>query len=221
MSATLSVAALLAIGAVRLARAFAGGPPPQRPLEADRVLRQQHGVPPWPIGELPEHRQGRLVGNVRALERTLTAPLSGRACVYYVVLVEQSVFPGWQDRIVERRGVAFALDDASGRAIIDPARASVALAFDHHEELRALDPATPAQQAVLARHGHPGAAASRLRFVEAVLSVGERVTVVGIGTRRPHIAWSVESDYRSATPTRMHLAGSDAEPLSISSHYLR
>jgi hypothetical protein len=39
-----------------------------------------------------------------------------------------------------------------------------------------------------------------------VLSVGERVTVVGAGTRRPYVAWSAESDYRSATPTRMHLA---------------
>jgi hypothetical protein len=164
-----------------------------------------------------------LVGNIRALERMLTAPLTGRACVYYVVLVEQRqrVGSSWQERIVDRRGVAFALEDASGSAVIDPARASVAQAFDHRAALRALDQATPAQQAVLARHRHRHADGSRLRFVEAVLSVDERVTVVGTGTRRPYVEWSAESDYRTATPTRMHFEGSDAARLSISSHYLR
>lgn len=221
MSATLSIVAVLAVGAIRLARALAGSPPPQQTTEADRVLREQHGVPPWPVAELPEYQQGRLVGNVRALDRTLTAPLTGRACVYYVVLVVQPAASGWQERITDRRGVAFALADASGSAVIDPAHASVALAFDHREQLRALDPATAAQQAVLARHADHRRGRSRLRFLEAVLSVGERVTVVGTGTRRPYVEWSAESDYRSAAPTRLQLEGSDAAPLSISSHYLR
>jgi hypothetical protein len=221
MSATLSIVAVLAVGAIRLARALAGSPLPQQTTEADRVLRDQHGVPPWPVGELPECQQGRLVGNARALDRTLTAPLTGRACLYYVVLVVQPVASGWQERITDRRGVAFELADASGSAVIDPAQASVALAFDHREELRALDQATAAQQEVLARHGDRGRGSSRLRFLEAVLSVGERVTVVGSGTRRPYVGRSAESDYRSAMPTRMHLEGADAAPLSVSSHYLR
>jgi hypothetical protein len=74
---------------------------------------------------------------------------------------------------------------------------------------------------VLARHGYHVAGAGRLRFVEAVLSVGERVTVVGTGTRRPYIAASAELGYRSAAPTRLQLPASDAAPLSIGSHCLR
>jgi len=137
------------------------------------------------------------------------------------VLVVHPTASGSQARITDRRGVPFALADASGSAVIDPAHASVALAFDHREELRALDQVTAAQEAVLARHDGRHRGRSRLRFLEAVLSVGERVTVVGAGTRRPYVERSAESDYRSAAPTRLHLEGSDAAPLSISSHYLR
>ena len=176
---------------------------------------------PWPIAELPENQPGRLVGNVHELQPTLIAPLTGRACVYYVVLVEQAAFSGWQERITERGGVAFALEDASGSAVIDPARASVALAFDHRAEIRARDEATPAQEAVLARHGSNVTGRDRLRFVEAILSVGERVTVVGTGVRRPDITTSAESGYRSAPATRLYVAASHAAPLSISSHRIR
>lgn len=218
---TLSIIALVTLGAVRLARAFSSGPPSRLLTEAERVLHQQHGVRPWPIAELPEGQQGRLVGNVRELQRTLTAPLTGRACVYYVILVEESVSSGWRERITERHGVAFGLEDASGCAVIEPARASVALAFYHREEIRAPGEATPAQDTVLARHGYNIAGGGRLRFVEAVLSVGERVTVVGTGMRRPYLASPAELDYRSAMPTRLHVAASDAAPLSISSHRIR
>ncbi len=161
MSATLSIVAVLAVGAIRLARALAGSPPPQQTTEADRVLREQHGVPPWPVAGLPECQQGRLVGNIRALDRTLTAPLTGRACVYYVVLVVQPVASGWHERITDRRGVAFALADASGSAVIDPSHASVALALDHREELRALGQVTAAQQAVRGGRQFPRAAPRR------------------------------------------------------------
>jgi hypothetical protein len=189
--------------------------------ESDRVLHQQHGVRPWPIAELPDGEQGRLVGTASELHRTLRAPLSGRACLYYLVLVKSVESSGARELFAERSGVAFTLVDASGSAIIDSARAGVALAFDHCEEVCPPNELSPAQRALLLRHDHSSDRGDQLRFVEAVLSIGERITVVGAGVRRPDLAPSGESDYRSAPPPQLHLAASNTAPLLISSQYVR
>ncbi len=189
---------------------------------AAHPVRQQYRMRPWPIGELPENELGRMIGNVRELERTLTAPLTGRACVYYMLVVWESGWRGWRDLFIERKGVAFAIDDPSGRAIIEPANASVALAFDHQEELRALDRATSEQAAVLARCGHGlGGRSWPLRLSEAVISADERVTVVGAGSRDPDRASRAETDYRGPLPKLLNVASSGSAPLSISSHRAR
>ena len=221
MSSTAVVVAMVAVGVIRLVRAIVGGPPPQGMTESDRVLRGQHGVRPWPIAELPDGQQGRLVGTARELHRTLTAQLSGRVCLYQVVLVERVGPSGTRELFTERSGVAFTLEDASGSAIIDPARASVALAFDHRQEIRPPEAPSPPQRALLLRHGYRSDSGERLRFAEAVLSVGERITVVGVGHRRHDLASPVELDYRTAPSPRLQLASSDAAPLLISSHYIR
>src|SRR5689334_11338715 len=135
MSSTAAVVAMVAVGVLRLLRALVGGPPSRGMTESDGVLRGQHGVRPWPLAELPDGQQGRLVGTARELHRTLTAPLSGRACLFHLVVVEQVRSSGTRELFTERSSVAFTLEDPSGTAIIDPARASVALAFDHRQEV--------------------------------------------------------------------------------------
>ncbi len=220
MSDIVAIVVIAAGVAIRLAHALRAELPSRRMTESDRVLRQQYRVRPWLIAELPDGEQGRLVGTAGTLHRTLTAPLSGRACLYYVVLVKPVESSGAQDLFTERNGIAFTLEDASGSAIIDPTRASVALAFDRGEELRPSDQPSPAQRALLLRHDH-NFRSSRLRFVEAVLSVGEPITVVGAGVRRPDLASPAESDYRSAPPSRLRIAASDAVPLSIRSQHIR
>ena len=220
MSDTVTIVVVVAGVAIRLVHALTAELPSRGMTESRRVLRQQHRVRPWLIAELPDGEQGRLVGTASTLHRTLTAPLSGRACLYYIVLVKPVESSGAQDLFTERNGIAFTLEDASGSAIIDPARASMALAFDHREELRPSDQPSPAQRALLLRHDH-SSRSSQLRFVEAVLSVGERITVVGAGVRRPDLASSAESGYRSAPPPRLRIAASDAVPLSIRSQHVR
>jgi hypothetical protein len=187
------------------------------PTEADGVRHRQRGARRWQIAHLPEHREGRLDGDVRALPRALTAPLTGRPCVYYQVVVEQAVLLGWQELHVDRCGAAFALDDPSGTAIINPTRASVAIAFDHRAVIRSSE-VTPPQRALLAAQGYRSDSDDLLRFSEAVLSAGDRVTVVGTGKQSPDVVSSAELDYRTAIPARLHLEGSDAAPLSIRSH---
>jgi hypothetical protein len=174
-------------------------------------------VTPYRVAELPEGEIGRMVGSVRAHGRTLRSPLSDRPCVYYLVLVEQAGVILW----TEGNGVAFALQDASGRAIIEPATARIALLVDHREQARAVREATPQQDAVLARHGYDIRGADELVFHEAVLLVGERVTVVGAGRREPAVGSSQESDFRSPPPMQLRVAGASGAQLSIASHRAR
>lgn len=185
--------------------------------EADQVWQHQAGVKSCLVGELPDGEIGRMVGTVREHARMLRGPLSGRACVYYMVLVEQA----GAIRMTECDGVAFALEDSSGRAIIEPATASVAMLLDHRQQLRVLREATPQQDAVLARHGYDISGADELVFYEAVVLAGERVTVVGAGRREPACVSSQESDFRSPPPMQLRIAGTNAAPLSIASHRAR
>jgi hypothetical protein len=165
-----------------------------------------------PVADVPDGKICRIDGIVGEYASTLRAPLSGRACVYYMVLVEESGRT-W----TEREGVAFGLEDASGRAVIDPSSARVALLLDHREDLKALRDATPQQDAVLLRHGYDVRGAGDLIFYEAVIAVGERITVVGAGSRELDGASDRESGFRDPPATRLRVKGSDTEPLCIAS----
>jgi len=214
MGALKLVVALLAEAVTRLAPEDMGTRPSSP--EAEQVWQHQAGVTRYRVGELPEGEIGRREGTVRTHGRTLRAPLSGRACVYYLALVEQAGVIQW----IERDGVPFAFEDTS-RAIIEPAGASVALLLDHREPLRALRAATRRQDAMLARHGYNLPGGDELVFYEGILLAGERATVVGAGRREIASGASRESDFRSPPPTQLRIAGTDAAQLSIASHRAR
>lgn len=99
--------------------------------EGKKIKRLLRGARSWPIAELPENTHGRIVGRTRSIGETLTSPLSGRACVYYLVTVTQGV-GGERCRIItESESVAFMIEDDTGRAIIEPARSRITLDVDH------------------------------------------------------------------------------------------
>lgn len=186
--------------------------------DALEIRRRHRAVQAWPIGEVPEGKLGRLTGEVRTLEAPLTAPLSGRPCVYYAVVIL-----GAQERIMECKSVPFALDDRTGRAIIEPASGTVALTFDHREHIPVFRRPRPEVSALLGRHAisDRGALGSRpLRFVEGVVEVGRRVEVVGAGirdaSRKAPGEAAGEAGYRDPLPTSLYVASSEQAPLSIS-----
>ena len=193
-----------------------------RPGEDDgeRVLHKQDGSKRWSIGRFPDGEVGRVVGIVRAHQRRLLAPLTGRPCVYYEVIVEHVAVSGLRLCCIECDTVPFVLEDGSGRGIVEPRGAEVAAAFDHTEELGEYEPATPAQAAVLARNSRAGERVAGLQFREALIVEGERVTVVGTAQRRPDLQSAVEVDYRAAPPLGLRIVTTDAQQMSIASHYI-
>ena len=66
----------------------------------------------------------------------MTAPISGRPCVAFVLVVDR--ITDAMDRTVRRSagGARFAIDDGTGRALVDPAGACILVAI-----VRAVAPA--------------------------------------------------------------------------------
>jgi hypothetical protein len=184
-----------------------------------RRARRQH------IGDLPESTPGRIVGRVQLLGEPLIAPLSKRRCVLYIVRVEEGQdrmsmrASEWTTIIREEKSVAFAMADGTGRAIIDPANAQLALDFDHHGSSGMGDDPSEMEAELLAQHGESpqGSMFNRtLRYSEAVIGVDDEVAVLGAGVREPDPDAPPADAYRGDQPTRLRLTSSPRYPLVIS-----
>ena len=187
-----------------------------------RTLRKARHVT---IAEFPEGAPARIVGRVEDGER-LTAPLSGRACVFYEAIVEQYHSNGksgsWRTIIRESHGVPFALDDGTGRALVDPSGAQLAVEKDSTTRSGSFDDATPVEESFLARHGMQSKGwmlNKRLRYREGALEIGETIAVCGLAVREPDPDGAARATgYRDALPTRLHLSSSPKLPLLISDY---
>jgi hypothetical protein len=209
-----------------------------------RLRRRLRRAPRWSLAALPEDTIGRVTGSAHAFEgQQLTAPLTGRTCVYFIALVEQrgrrdGSRARWTRLALERRSLRFVIEDGGHRAIVDPRQARVSIEFDHTStasrlpyELRearstedGLAPAilteTQRQARFLDKHHLVNRNWSRLielRYREAVIEVGEQVAVLGSGIREPDLEARSDGDaYRAVGGTRLRLTGSRRFPLVIS-----
>lgn len=191
--------------------------------KANRIKRQLRNLKAQPIAQLPENTVGKVAGAAQPLGQTLVGPLTGRPCLYYVAIVEQHVSTGrsshWKQIIKEEMGVPFQLVDRTGRALVDPRGAEVALTFDGTSRSGTFRDADPAQEAFLQRHGKTSKGwvfNKGLRYKEAMIEVNEIVAVLGQGIREPDPEMAPVLDYRSGPPTRLRLTSSPRFPLVIS-----
>lgn len=191
--------------------------------DSQKIRRQLRKMAAKPIGQLRDDELGKVVGRARALEAVLTAPLTGRSCVYFTATVEEHRSTGkthyWKTIIKETRGVPFVLEDGSGRAIVDATAARIAIDFDGRSQSGTFDDPTEAERAFLARHGEKGQGwifNRRLRYREAVIAEGETIAVLGAGTREPDPDAPPSEAYRGDAPTRLRLTSSPRYPLVIS-----
>ncbi len=191
--------------------------------KANRLKRALRDMKAMPIGQLAENTLGKVVGQAHPVGQTLVGPLTGRPCLYYIALVEQQVSTGrssyWKTIIKEEMGVPFQVVDISGRAIVDPRGAEVALTFDGTSKSGTFNDADPIQEAFLQRHGHSSKGwvfNKGLRYKEAMIEINEVVAVLGSGIREPDPMMAPAQDYRSGPPTLLRLTSSPKFPLVIS-----
>jgi len=163
-----------------------------------------------------------VTGRIQRDAKVLEAPLSGRRCVAYELVVDEltSGSPSlWQRLLDLRQACPFLLEDDSGTARIDTAGPGfVALVHDCAGVTSGIYPGKHrALSRVLESHGVlPMTWLGRwkpLRYAEGVLEIGELVTVGGQGARE--IDPAGESPSQRSPPERLVIRGSEQEPLLI------
>jgi len=165
----------------------------------------------------------RVTGRIHRDAKLLEAPLSGRRCVVYELVVDElsSGSPSlWQRLLDLRQACPFLLADDSGTARVDTAGPGfVALVHDHvgvtsgvypgkHRELSMVLESSGILPMTWLGHWRP------LRYAEGVLELGELVTVGGNGARE--IDPGGDRPSTRSPPQRLVIRGSETEPLLIS-----
>lgn len=127
----------------------------------------------------------KLEGKARQRDALLTAPISGRRCLAYVLIVEEGrALVGWVPLLRELKAVSFLLQDGTGTAVIEPGEAfELALANTEEGASGGRRPHAPLVEHLrrigLATESRLGFA-KRLRFEEGALSPDGWVTVGGV-----------------------------------------
>jgi hypothetical protein len=171
-----------------------------------KLQRQVRKMPHRPIGELGDRQLGRIVGTAHPHGAdVLTAPLSGRTCVYFIARLEERSGERWREVVREEKGVPFELRDESGLALIEPTAARISLEEDDFSQSGQVveDELDPRQQAFLERHQRGDRGRRHYRYFEGVIAEGERVAVYGFGVREA---------------THLRMTSSKVHPLLISDH---
>lgn len=154
-----------------------------------KVRKALETTPRTAIRELREGATAKVLGKVVPLgAELLTAPLSGRACVCWEVIVEEQTGGKnkyWRERIHELRQRDFLLDDGTGVAHVIARDMKIVATSDSKQSSGFLRDASPALEAFLAAHDMSSQGLlfnKTLRYREGVFEPGEQVAVLGAVT---------------------------------------
>jgi hypothetical protein len=206
--------ALLAAGALGLARVVY--------LEfLSRDARTTRTLSDRPRTRIGDGTDGvvRLTGRVRRRGELLKAPVSGRPCVAFQLLVEGDNGDGWDKLLESRDARPFVIADETGEALVDTAGGPFHLALNSDERggTGLFDQIGEAQlQAVMSvgTFESPGRARGKRRYREGILCEGETVAVGGRGLRE--VSPEATSVNPRELPRWLVLRGTADEPLLIS-----
>lgn len=168
----------------------------------------------WSLATLPDDTFGKVVGTARVLEETLVAPISGRPCLFYLVVVTADDKSDGSALLREAVGVPFVIEDSSGRAEVDPRDADVVLVQDRFRISGPNDPRTAEEEALLQRHGKSGASKTYW-YRESIIEPGELVAIFGAGGREPDPDAPPAAEYRGAPAMRLRMSNARSFKLLI------
>jgi hypothetical protein len=131
----------------------------------------------------------KIVGKVELTGTPLNAPLSGRPCAYYSVLVEQKVSSGksshWKTLIEEEVAGPFGIRDGMSCARVEAEWMASYIVPDRKYTTGFMEDATEKLSSYLKQHGHESenfmGLNKTLRFREGILEEGEKISVLGKG----------------------------------------
>lgn len=170
----------------------------------------------WSLVALPDDTFGKVVGTARVLEDTLIAPISGRPCLFYLVVVTADGGSDASAVLREAVGVPFVIEDDTGRAEVDPRDAEILLVQDRFRICGPNDPTTAEEAALLARHGKTRPSRTTYWYRESIIEPGERVAIFGAGGREPDPDAPPTAEYRGAPAMRLRMSNARSFKLLIS-----
>ncbi len=161
----------------------------------------------------------RVTGRVRRRGELLKAPVSGRPCVAFQLLVEDHDADGWGKLLELRDARPFVIADETGDALVDTAAGPFHLALHSDERggTGLFDRIGAAQRQALMSVGafeSPGKTRGKRRYREGILREGEIVAVGGRGLRE--VSAEATSVNPRQPPQWLVLRGTADEPLLIS-----
>jgi hypothetical protein len=180
--------------------------------EDHKIRKLLHDAPTRALAEIEEGVFVRITGVVQPLhDKVLVAPLSGRRCVYYVLEVRKHLRMMSSLRVFEDDAkVPFILEANGNSVVVDPASALISAGFDYEassDDSRGY--------AALVHFGLVGFA-DKSTFHEAILGIGEPVTLYGVGAReRVSADYSGERNYRDDLEVPLLFAHREESPLVI------
>ena len=157
--------------------------------EKAKVKRGLRRYPQTNIGSFPPGGLGSVKGKVVLHGQSLTAPLSGRACVYYRVIVEEHRSSGksshWHKIIDDVQSGTVLISDGSGYALINAKKSRSHIVSDANYRSGTFNDATPELENFLQQHNRQSTGLlnfnKSLRYKEGILEENELIAVGGKG----------------------------------------
>lgn len=131
----------------------------------------------------------KVVGKVEFVDEPIRAPLSGRECSYYHIIVEQQKSSGksshWHTIINETRQCKYLIRDGNSYAFVEDGNLKSYIVKDKKFRSGFLNDATPELERYLRQHGKTSenllGMNKTIRYREGILENGEQVAVYGKG----------------------------------------
>lgn len=157
------------------------------------LIRKFKQIPSSSISNIKTNQLTKITGKALPVNEPLTAPFSKRACVFYRIKIEQRKQNGnssyWATIAKEEKIQPFFIDKNGQYVIVEPSKElknyKAHLVVDKKTSSGTFNDASPEFERLLKRYeikstGFLGFNKS-LRYSEAIVEVGEEITVAGIG----------------------------------------
>ncbi|OFY84267.1 MAG: hypothetical protein A3F72_14700 [Bacteroidetes bacterium RIFCSPLOWO2_12_FULL_35_15] len=182
-----------------------------------RKLRSMEGKR---ISDFQSGEVAKVKGSIKYVGDTLTAPLSGRKCAFYHVLVEERRSNGknshWVTIIEEEIASTLIIKDGNSYALIETKMIKNYLLEDAQYSSGFLNDASETLQSYLKKHDRDSVSwiglNNAIRYKEGILEEGELIAVTGKGN------WKRKSEIKLDIPAEkiLVIGAHDNEPVYFS-----
>ena len=142
-----------------------------------------------PINRIQENEYAKIIGRAKHVNQPLEAPLSGRKCVYYQVIIEVKGDKSWRRIINDEKHQDFFIESNSEMAIVKMSLLQKSmkrffLVKDYKEKSGFRNDATEKLERYLKLHNKKSTAFlginKTVRYSEGVIELNEPITVKGV-----------------------------------------